>query len=87
MALQKTISTSFGVNGDYVKIHKFTADKDNVQIDVQMFVDQAARNAGNSPIKYWQFSTALPTGTSNDIMVDLYDHLKTLPEFSGAVDV
>lgn len=87
MALQKTLSTNFGVDGNYIKIENIEGDKTTLRINVVLYANQAARDNKLAALKSWHLEIPTPTGTGNDLMVDLYNHLKTLPEFSGAIDV
>jgi len=84
MALQKTFTTKFGVNGDYIKIEDYAGDKMSVTISVSIYADAQARTDNKRPLELLTYVTSVPT---TDIMPALYDHLKTLPEFSGAIDV
>lgn len=91
MALQKTITTDFGTSGNYSKISEFHGNRNGntstVSFMVQLFADNQARLDNKKPLKIDMFEITIPTGTGNDLLVDLYSHLKTLDEFSGATDV
>lgn len=87
MALQKQISTDYGIDGNYIKITNINANKESVSMTVHLYASQTARANTSQPLTGYVFECALPTGTGNDLLVDLYAHLKTLPEFAGATDV
>lgn len=86
MALQinKTFEGT-GVTGalTYAKIDRIYGDASNITIVVNFYIDSVAR-IDKQPIEQGSFTVATP---STDMLPALYAHLKTLPEFSGAVDV
>lgn len=87
MALQTTFASEQNglvVNGAYSRVQRFHGTKDTVRLDVETFVSHQARLEGKQPIAFNNYETSLPTG---DIMPALYNYLKTLPEFAGAIDV
>lgn len=85
MALQLNKETPFGISGNYIRIDRINGDKETVIFEVFLYVDQAARDSGKDPLMHiGTFGTSMP---NTDFMPALYNHLKTLPEFSGAIDV
>jgi len=88
MALKMSIAFDEGftsANG-YVKINRIRGDKDNIRFDTQVFYSKTARDAGKPSLANGSYEITMPAATGNDLFVDLYNHLKTLPEFAGAVD-
>lgn len=87
MALQfnsSNIDTGLTINDAYARVDRFSGDKHYVGFSVQVFVNQSARADGKSAIAQLNFEVPYVDGMS---MVSLYNHLKTLPEFAGAIDV
>lgn len=101
MALKKTFQTKMGVSGEYVKIQLSFKDKLTVLLRMEYWLDKATRDlAGAIPLSdqmagsgdsrivgfkcMYQFIYDLTS--VNNIYVQAYDYLKTLPEFIGAGD-
>jgi hypothetical protein len=85
---KSTIKTSMGFvqNGTqrvsfsaYIKVISVNGDKNQVTADVN-FVGEAQELT-----KQYQVPVSVETGASNFI-AQVYAHLKTLPEFAGAID-
>lgn len=99
MALQKSFDTAHGVTAAnaYHKIGNMRSHKDNsgnfnAMCMVQTYYDEAARTAGKPPLatRSYRFAydiTSTETVADNNLYVQGYAHLKTLDEFSGAIDV
>ena len=91
MALQLNITdTEVGAsfNAAYAKIAHFHGENMpavGVRVDfiVDFFASSAAREQNARPVHRMHFGISLPEG---DLMVGLYNYLKTLPEFEGAED-
>lgn len=96
MALQKTIEiegksiveTAFGniENGmqrvsfsAYIKVLSFTGDKSTIGADVAFVGDT------HQFVKKYEVPISLETGALN-IVAQIYNHLKNMPEFAGATD-
>jgi hypothetical protein len=87
MALQINYnSDQFGIlaNGAYAKIDSFRGNISRVTFDVSYYVSQEARLEGKSPIGTFIFSVPYSDSMT---YASVYNYLKTLPEFSGALDV
>ena len=95
MALQLSLLTPFGVtlSNAYAKINGYSGTKDNIVAHVDFFATQAARDAGNPVVdrRSYQWNNAdmnMQSVTDADGLVSaLYVWLKTLPDFTGAIDV
>ena len=91
MALQLNITeTEVGAsfNSAYAKIVSFHGENMPdfgimVNFIVDCYASSAAREQNARPVHRMHFDIKLPEG---DLMVGLYNHLKTLPEFEGAED-
>lgn len=85
MALQLPLQTQFGIElpAAYAKIGMFTGTKDGFSISVDYFANAAARDA-NTPIISSALIQLNTTAAQN--VASMYAYLKTLPEFSGAID-
>lgn len=86
MAIQKSIMTQYGLTASscYIKIHRFNGDKNIIRFDVELYFNADARNNNNQSLEYRSFEIPTP---NTDLFPALYNYLKTLPEFSGALDV
>lgn len=71
----------------YAKIEVFSGNKENTALHVDVYINEAARNSNKSPLKSFDFYIPTPTGTGNDLLVDLYNYLKNnVEEFQDAID-
>lgn len=86
MALRKTFTSlqSVQATNAYHKIRDVNGDKNNIRFTVESFYDQAARDNNKEPLEYRSFEIPTP---NTDLFPAMYNHLKTLPEFTGAIDV
>lgn len=101
MALRKTFQTKFGVGGEYINFQPSFKTKTTVLLRMEYWKDQTTRNiAGTLPLNdqiagsgdtrivgfksLYEFTYDL--NSSNNIYVQGYDYLKTLPEFANAED-
>lgn len=89
MALQylKDFNQGFSSAVAYAHITRINGNKDMLLFGVEVFFDQTARINGNQPLANQSYEIPMPVGTTNDLMVDLYNHLKSLPEYIDATDV
>lgn len=70
----------------YARIINVAVDPRYSWIVVGIYADEAARWAGADAVKLETFIAATPSLTG-DIYTAAYEHLTTLPQFAGAVDV
>lgn len=87
MALQVTFNDNekgLSLTGAYAKVENFRGDKDEVSFQVAVYVNEQARLDGKVGISSHVFTVPYVDGMS---IQTLYDYLKTLPEFAGAIDV
>lgn len=86
MALKKqiTLKSNFGddvfFNNAYVKVGSLHGDKNSLRIDVNVH-----RTEGGAVVDRHQFYFS-PTLDGKNFIAQAYEHLKTLPEFAGAID-
>ena len=88
MALQISKDTDQGFTAEtaYAKITSFNYDDQaGLRFDVKIFFDVQSRQNDLQPIDY--ISCEIPALPTTDMLPALYNHLKTLPEFQGALDV
>jgi hypothetical protein len=87
MALQHSFENGFGVFPEaYVKIQNFFGDKTQLSINVFIWSSMEARSTNKDVIESQTYSVPFdPSSGAN--MITLYNYLKTLPEFTGALDV
>jgi hypothetical protein len=81
MALKKSFEhCGVNVNNGYLKISEFSGNKTQIG-----FVLAFKANADADAIKHSQFNF-VPNLEGQNFIAQAYEHLKTLPEFSGAID-
>jgi hypothetical protein len=86
MALQKTIvvKTDFDqeviIQNAYIRVDSISGGKENLSILVNSYKDKTL-----APVKTNRFLYQ-PAMDGANFIAQAYDHLKTLPEFSGATD-
>jgi hypothetical protein len=85
MALQKSIQfkTAYGdivVNGVYIKVDQVSASKQDGVANLRYF-----KSKDGDVLKEQQIDFPVDIEGKNFI-AQAYDHIKTLPEFNGAVD-
>jgi hypothetical protein len=87
MALKKTITLrdSFDevrdIPNTYIKVHAVSGGKDQMVADVIFFKDSAdGKRLKNSGYIF------TPVLDGDNFIKQAYNHIKTLPDFSGAVD-
>ena len=86
MALQKTISlpNNFGTQtefvGAYIKVRSVNFSKAAAQANVNFSI---AKDGQHLATKQYDFLVDL---AGNNAIAQAYEHLKTVPEFAGAID-
>lgn len=88
MALEKTITQEDGIVTNYHRILfvQSTINRQN-SIAVLSYVNEASRLTEETGNPYTKSITYEKPYEENMTISDAYEFLKTLPEFSGAVDV
>lgn len=97
MALELNKEMPTGVTGNYWKIAKLVLEGEvECLATVQLYKDAAARAAGKLPLETLEYSfrdsenpcliAEMDTADQNPFFL-VYEKLKTLPEFTGALDV
>lgn len=90
MALMKniTLKNDLQVNDAYIRIDTVSGSKDSLNISVNSYVSQDSFNDGKSYLEQ-NFYTFMPSVEDNaaNFIKQGYEHLKTLPEYAGAIDV
>lgn len=72
----------------YARVAAFrSSDKEAVEIFVYIHATSGAREAGMDPFRVSQYTFPFDLRSSDNIYVQAYNYLKSLPEFSGAIDV
>ncbi len=82
MALEKTIQTQYGLtaNAAYVRVENVNVQKTGIKYSVFIYADKT-KPCFDSKV----FECAYSIQGANPI-AQAYEHLKTLPEFAGAID-
>ena len=91
MSLQLTVDAPYG-DATYWKAFVASIDtRNNVAIiEMRGYASQAAKDAGKSHYLIRQHNltaTQIPFTNHNITLADVYAYLKTLEEYSGAVDI
>jgi hypothetical protein len=89
MALKLNLaSTQFGVPAPqaYARITNFFGTKDQIQVQVAVYYNEAARQSNMATVKENAHYIAIED-LEGDIIPAIYEVLKTLSDYSGAVDV
>lgn len=91
MALKLARTTASGIlmENAYHRIIAFVggASHDDMTVNVAVYLDQAAREAGKSWVEMDVRILVMDEAAEGNVFTDLYSKLKTLPEYAGAVDV
>jgi len=88
MALKlKLETTQFGVPAPeaYARITNFFGTKDNIQVQVAIHYDQAAREGNMATVKEEAHYIAI-SDLKGDIIPAIYEVLKTFSQYQGAED-
>jgi hypothetical protein len=88
MALKLNLeSTQFGIPAPqaYAKITNFHGNKNQIQVQVDVFYDQSARENNMAVVLQHAHYIAM-SDLTGDIIPAIYGVLKTLPEYEGAID-
>jgi len=85
MALQVIYQSNMGfvANEAYARIVSFTGDKSAVHVIVRMYFNEQAKLSDQENIGSVSITLPIENGAT---MQQMYDALKLLPEFEGAVD-
>jgi hypothetical protein len=88
MALQLSLpQTQFGVPAPkaYARITNFFGTKDQIQVQVAIYYDEAARHGNMATVKENAHYIAIES-LKGDIIPAIYEILKTFSDYEGAVD-
>jgi len=78
-------STGLSLPDAYVRITGYHGDKQQVVYSAEIFTDKASRQAGKDPLASKQYRAQL-SDLTGAWFPSLYTNIKSLPEFTGAVD-
>ena len=89
MALKLSVPTQFGPSADeaYARITNFYGTKDSIQVQVAIYFNEEARHSNLSTVKenaHYIAIADLPEGMA--FIPAIYEVLKTMAEYQGAVD-
>jgi hypothetical protein len=87
MALKLSVSTQFGPSADeaYARITNFYGTKDQLQVQVAIYYNEEARNGNMSTVKENAHYIAMED-LKGDLIPAIYEVLKTMADYQGAVD-
>jgi hypothetical protein len=75
----KTIS-GVAINGCYIKVRTVSGDKNNVSATLSFAANQSAEPIAMSDVNF------TPLMDGGNFIAQAYEHIKTLPEYAGAID-
>ena len=78
--LQNKIINDVAINGCYIKVRAVSGDKNSVTASVSFAANQSAEPFTMGEV------TFVPSMNGGNFIAQSYEHMKTLPEFAGAVD-
>lgn len=87
MALKKEFEINgSGITGDYLKVNliKSTADRGLVVV-LDIYASKELRDEGKNPIS--NATVSISKEETDDLKTLIYNKIKSLPEFEGAIDV
>jgi hypothetical protein len=91
MALQINLeSTQFGVPAPeaYARVTNFFGTKDNIQVQVAVHYNEAARHAGMATVlEHAHYIGLADLAGKGDLLPAVYEVLKTMTQYAGATDV
>jgi len=88
MALQLSFTDACGVTHSAAYARATTSqDGTKGSANLKIFHDKAARDAGMHPVSGMGFSFTFDPASSDNIIKQAYDFMKTRTELDGAVDV
>jgi hypothetical protein len=87
MALKLSVPTQFGPSADeaYAKITNFYGTKDQLQVQVAIYYNEDARHQNMSTVKENAHYIAMED-LKGDLIPAIYEVLKTMADYQGAVD-
>lgn len=87
MALRLSVATQFGVPAEeaYAKITNFYGTKDQLQVQVAIYYNEEARHGNLSTVKENAHYIAMED-LKGDLIPAIYEVLKTMADYQGAVD-
>ena len=87
MALKLSVETQFGAPAPdaYARITNFFGTKDQIQVQVAIYYDEAARQGNLATVKEEAHYIALED-LKGDLIPAIYEVLKTFSQYEGAVD-
>jgi len=87
MALKLSVATQFGVPAEeaYAKITNFYGTKDQLQVQVAIYFNEDARHQNMSTVKENAHYIAMED-LKGDLIPAIYEVLKTMADYQGAVD-
>jgi hypothetical protein len=89
MALRLQVSTQFGPSADeaYARITNFYGTKDQLQVQVAIYYNEDARQSNMSTVKENAHYIAVEDlNGKGDLIPAIYEVLKTMADYQGAVD-
>ena len=87
MALKLSVQTQFGVPASeaYARITNFYGTKDQLQVQVAIYFNEEARHGNMSTVKENAHYIAMED-LKGDLIPAIYEVLKTMADYQGAVD-
>ena len=89
MALRLSVQTQFGVPAEeaYARITNFYGTKDQLQVQVAIYYNEDARHQNMSTVKEnAHYISLADLAGKGDLIPAIYEVLKTMADYQGAVD-
>ena len=89
MALKLSVATQFGVPAPeaYARITNFYGTKDNLQVQVAIYYNEDARQGNMSTVREnAHYISLADLAGKGDLIPAIYEVLKTMADYQGAVD-
>lgn len=89
MALQIRLIATMGmtIESSYARVDAITGSKDEITVSVSYYFNNAAAQSGKPYVQQEQYPfTPSISDDAPNFIKQAYEYLKTLPEFSGAID-
>lgn len=86
MALLNDIELSNGLKVEkaYIRISYFSGTESRVDFNADAYISEGAFNEGKTPIS--TFSYSMEFDKDRNLFSQMYEHLRSLPEYKNAID-
>jgi len=78
------LESGLSLNGSYLKITNFSGTEKELSFQLNVYADKTSFEEKRPPVAYLSFVMEYNKG--RDIFEQMYDYLKSLPEYTGAIN-